>query len=86
WEGQKSVDITGNLDTKETHSTLYVANMKYFSRDYEQWVRFTVDSGNVVSSHTLDVERKVLRDEHVKERGGGYSHRPWVEVNLCVGR
>lgn len=84
-EGPKSVDITGNLDTKEEHSTLYVADMKYFSRDYEQWVRFTVDSGNVVSGHKLDIERKVLRDERVKERGGGYSHRPWVEVNLCIG-
>jgi hypothetical protein len=85
-EDKKSVEIIGNLDTKEPKTTLYVADMKYFSRDYEQWVRFTVDSGNVMSSHRLDIERKVLRDERVKERGGGFTHRPWVEVNLCIGK
>jgi hypothetical protein len=85
-EDKKSVEVTGVLDTSEPHSTLYVTDMKYFSRDYEQWVRFTVDSGNVVSGHVLDIERKVLRDEHVKQKNGSITHRPWVEVNLCIGK
>lgn len=86
FDGNKSVEVIGNLEAKEARSTLYVADMKYFIREGDQWVNFIVDNGHVLSHERLTLERKVLRDEHVKERGGGFQHRPWVEVTLCVGK
>jgi hypothetical protein len=85
-DGAKSLEIVGNLDGKEANSTLYVADMKYFVHDGDMWVSFTVDNGHVTSHEHLALQRQVMRDEHLKERGGGIQHRPWINLDLCIGK
>jgi hypothetical protein len=85
-DGQNSLEVTGDLDPRQDHSTLYVDDMKYYVSDGDMWVSFVVNSGTVLSGKRLTLQRKVLRDQHVKERGGGIMHRPWVEVSLCLGK
>jgi|GEM_PF-3104204 len=80
-----TIEVTAKLDSGAGSTSLHAVNVKYFQRDGDTWVRFTVDNGSVLPGNHLTLERLVLKDVKVKQPGGGIEHRPIVEVDLCLG-
>lgn len=83
--GAASIEVTAKLDGRDSASSLYAYNVKYFQKDGDTWVRFTVDNGSVLPGSRVTLERKVLKDTRHKQNGGGVEHRPLVSLDLCLG-
>ncbi len=83
--GAAKIEVVARLDTGADSSALHAVNVKYFSRDGATWVRFTIDNGSVLAGSRVTLERPVLKDVKVRQKGGGIEHRPLVEVDLCIG-
>ena len=49
------------------------------------WVRFIVDNGSVLPGIRVTLERPVLKDVKIKQKGGGVEHWPLIELDLCIG-
>jgi hypothetical protein len=78
--------VTAQLDAGFERTTLYALDIKYFDRDGQTWVRFTVDNGDVLPGQRASFARRVLRDQQIRLRNGGIEHRPQVALALCLGQ
>lgn len=83
--GVTPIEVLAKLDSGADVSALHAVNVKYFTRNGDTWVRFTIDNGSVLPGNHVTLERPVLKDVRIKQKGGGTEHRPLVEVELCVG-
>ena len=81
-----SIEVVARLDGSVTQSSLHAVGVKYFNRDGKTWVRFTIDNGSVLPGNRVTLEREVLKDVKLKQRGGGIEHRPLVRLGYCIGR
>lgn len=79
------IEVEARLEPGRAGSTLRAAEVKYFHRDGDTWVRFVIDNGSVMPGSRLAVERPVLEDSRVRQRDGSTEHRPVVSLPLCVG-
>ncbi len=80
------VEVKAKLDTGALTSSLHAEDIKYFERDDEDWVRFTIDlenerDGEVVSER---IERPVYR-KLLLSGAGGEDRRPAVLMKVCIG-
>lgn len=80
-----AVEVTAKFDTGADRSSLHAVDVKYFQRDGGTWVRFIVDNGSVLPGNRVTLERPVLKDVKIKQKGGGVEHRPLIELDLCIG-
>ena len=78
------IEVTARLDSGGA-SSLHAVDVKYFQRDGDTWVRFTIDNGSVLPGSHVILERKIIKDVKIRQKGGGVEHRPLVEVDLCIG-
>ncbi|MDI3260894.1 MAG: RimK/LysX family protein [Sinobacteraceae bacterium] len=85
-EDATPIVVTAQLDGRLERTTLYALDIKYFSRDGQTWVRFTVDNGDVLPGQRVTLSRRVLRDQQIRLRNGGIEHRPLVALDLCLGQ
>jgi len=83
--GDQPIEVTALLDVKARHSVLKVTSLKYVLHDNGPWVRFGVDSGDVVTLQQVRLDQPILHDHVVHIRGGGVRHEPVVALNICVG-
>ncbi|GAC1619461.1 MAG: hypothetical protein NVS9B10_00180 [Nevskia sp.] len=83
--GAASIEVTARLDGAGAASSLHAVDVKYFQRDSDTWVRFTIDNGSVLPGSRVTLERRIVKDVKLRQKGGGVEHRPLVEVELCVG-
>lgn len=83
--GDFSLEVTARLDPSAAGSSLQAVDVKYFQREGATWVRFTIDNGSVLPGSRITLEKRVLRDERVRQKGGGVEHRPQIELPLCIG-
>lgn len=81
-----SIEVVARLDGGVTQSSLHAVGVKYFNRGGTTWVRFTIDNGSVLPGNRVTLEREVLKDVKLKQRGGGIEHRPLVRLGYCIGR
>lgn len=79
------IEVVAKLDTGADRSALNAVDVKYFLRDGDTWARFVIDNGSVLPGNRVTVERLVLKDVKVRQRGGGIEHRPVVALEFCVG-
>ena len=79
------IEVVAKLDTGADRTSLNAVDIKYFLRDGDTWARFTIDNGSVLPGNRVTVERVVIRDVKLRQRGGGVEHRPVVAMDLCVG-
>lgn len=84
YSAYSTVDLIAKLDTGAERSALGVDDLKYFLREGETWVRFTLDNGSVLPGNRMTLERPVIEDVRIKLKGGGREHRPLVELTLCI--
>jgi hypothetical protein len=80
------IQIDADLDVKAGHSTLYAKDISYFNKDGDVWVSFVVDSGTVMSGNRTRLNRRVLKDQRIRERDDSVRHVPLVDVDICIGR
>ena len=83
--GPTPIEVIGALDPSAEYSVLNAEDIKYFQRNGDMWVRFTVDNGSVLQGNHIVLERPVLKDFKVRQRDGGYEHQPRVAIDLCLG-
>lgn len=81
-----SVEVPAALTGGGARTVLYAREIKYFFRDGGTWVRFTVDSGSVVTGKHLTIEKPLIKDERVRQKDGGIEHISRVQGELCIGR
>lgn len=83
--GTAPIEVAAKLDSGNAQTALHAQSMKYFQKEGDTWVRFTIDNGSVLPGNHITIERKVLKDIKVKQAGGGIEHRAVVELELCLG-
>lgn len=79
------IEITAKLDPGADHSSLRTDDLKYFQRDGDTWARFVIDNGSVLRGNRVTLERRIIKDVKVPQRGGGVEHQPLVALELCIG-
>jgi hypothetical protein len=73
--------MTAKLDTGAKTSSLHADDIDHFTKDGQEWVRFTlVDSDD---KKPLVVERPLIRTAYIKERMSRSSKRDVVKMALC---
>ena len=80
-----AIQIVARLDDAVKTSSLYASSTSYFTKDGDLWVSFVIDNGSVLPGNRTAIQRKVLKDQRVRARGGGIGHQPLVAVDICVG-
>lgn len=83
--------VPAKLDTGARTASLSAHNIQRFSRDGEDWVRFTP---NLKGYDGAPLERPLARVSRIKRRSDefepgdepGYSARPVIELDICLGR
>lgn len=83
--GNHPIEVTAVLDAKATHAVLKVESLKYVLHGNGTWVRFVVDSGNVITLQQARLDKPILRDHEVRMRDGGVRHEPVVALDICIG-
>ncbi len=74
--------VRAKLDTGAQTSSLNCECQQTFSRDGEQWVRFTLTNHK---GESVQVERKIHRVARIKQHGGGVQERLVVILGICLG-
>lgn len=80
-----AIEVVSRLDPAASRTTLRVSSLKYVLHGDGTWVRFQVDSGDVVTLRHVTYERRVEHDREVPLRDGGVRHEPEVSLDLCIG-
>lgn len=73
--------LTAKLDTGATTSSLHTDRIERFTKEGEDWVRFTLTGKE--DKKPLIVERPVVRTAYIKERNARSSKRDVVKLVLC---
>jgi len=80
--GDEGVVVSAKLDTGALTSSLHAADVRWFTRNGEDWVAFNVTDED---GRTVQFERKVLRVSRIKRQGADSQKRPTVEMAVCLG-
>jgi hypothetical protein len=80
--GEEGIVVNAKLDTGALTSSLHAADVRWFSRDGEQWVAFDVTAED---GRTVHFERKVVRISRIKRQGQDSDKRPTVMMEVCLG-
>lgn len=83
--GPPAIEIVAALDPSATHASLRVRSLKFQLHEDGTWVRFVVDSGDVVTLKHAVYEARVQQDRKIALRDGGLRHEPVVPLSFCVG-
>jgi hypothetical protein len=73
--------MNAKIDTGAKTSSLNARDIKEFSRNGEQWVRFTVTNRE---GGTVSIERRLRRVAVIKRHFGGKERRLVVRLGICV--
>jgi hypothetical protein len=73
--------VTAKLDTGAKTSSLHAGHIDHFTKDGQEWVRFTLMDSD--DKKPLVVERPLVRTAYVKERMARSSKRDVVKLTVC---
>jgi hypothetical protein len=80
--GDEGIVVSAKLDTGALTSSLHAADVRWFTRDGEEWVAFEVTEEG---GRTVRFERKVVRVARIKRQGADSQRRPTVVIGVCLG-
>ncbi len=83
--GSPSIEVEAQLEGGGENTVLLVQDIKYASGEGGMFVHFTIDNGEVMPGHSVNLSLPVLKDQHVHDRDGGTLHQPVVAMNFCIG-
>ncbi|MBJ9974246.1 ATP-dependent zinc protease [Pseudomonas sp. S75] len=89
--GDLDLEVAAKLDTGAKTASLSARDIKRFKRNGESWVRFYLA---IDAAHKHPIERPLARVSKIKRRAGdydpeqgkAYTHRPVIELNICMGQ
>lgn len=73
--------VTAKLDTGAKTSSLHTDQIDHFTKDGQEWVRFSLTGSD--DNKSIVVERPVVRTAYIKERQARSSRREVVKLLLC---
>lgn len=76
-----NIRITAKLDTGAKTSSLHADNIEHFTKNGEEWVRFTLTGTD--DDKSIAVERPLVRTVYIKERKTRATKRDVVKLVLC---
>jgi hypothetical protein len=76
------IELDAKLDSGAKNSSLHVERQRFFRRDGERWVRFTVEGEG---DRRVAFERKLLRKAAIRRHSGRSDIRPVVAIAICLG-
>ncbi len=77
-----SIQLPAKLDTGAESASLHAENMSLFSREKEDWVRFTITDP---TGENHPFEQKVHRLVKIKRHGQEPAERPVILLDICLG-
>ncbi|WP_194788324.1 ATP-dependent zinc protease [Pseudomonas sp. UFMG81] len=82
--------LKAKMDTGAYTASLSAKDIELFTRDGNEWVRFrlaTEDASNKVYEHEVSRISKIKNraDEDEEEEAPALSHRPVIDLELCLG-
>ncbi len=82
--------LKAKMDTGAYTASLSAKDIELFTRDGNEWVRFrlaTEDASNKVYEHEVSRISKIKdrADEDEEEEAPALSHRPVIDLELCLG-
>jgi len=84
---EKAIVVPGNLqlkvkrDTGALNSSLNAGQIEEFTRNDENWVRFSVTNWQ---THTATLEKKLIRTARIKEHDRASNQRPVIQLGICL--
>ncbi|HYE34949.1 ATP-dependent zinc protease [Methylocaldum sp.] len=76
-----NIRATAKLDTGAKTSSLHAGNVEHFTRNGQEWVRFTLTGTD--DNKSAVVERPLVRMAYIKERKSRATKRDVVSMVLC---
>jgi len=76
-----NIRITAKLDTGAKTSSLHADNIDHFTKNGQEWVRFTLTGTD--DNKSIVVERPLVRTVYIKERKSRATKRDVVNLMLC---
>ncbi|CAI8865275.1 ATP-dependent zinc protease family protein [Methylocaldum szegediense] len=76
-----NVRMTAKLDTGAKTSSLHADDIKHFTKNGQEWVRFTLTGSD--DEKSIIVERPLIRTVYIKERKSRATKRDVVSLQLC---
>lgn len=77
-----NIVLKAKIDTGAKTSSLDVDSLTFFSRQDEDWVRFTVTGEG---GKTIKLSLPVERSSRIRRAGAKIDERPVVKLGLCLG-
>ncbi len=74
--------VDAKIDTGALSSSLDAADIQPFSKDGEEWVRFTIHGNDNASRR---IERPIERTVHIRRAGVPLQRRYVVNIGVCIG-
>jgi len=75
--------LRAKIDTGARTSSLNAPKLVVFTRDGEQWARFSLTSHD---GRTVTLERKIIRFGKIKQKNNHPEKRPVILMGICIGR
>lgn len=75
--------FTAKLDTGAKTSSLHADKIEHFSKNGEDWVRFTLEDIEDRKQPPILVEKALVRTAIIKSHGAGASKRDVVMMTIC---
>ena len=87
----EDIQLDAKLDTGADSSSIDARNIDFFTKDGEEWVRFTVvktlDKKKHILEYPLERTAKIVSRIPAESLGSGRPHhrRPVIHMNVCIG-
>lgn len=79
--GQQGFMILAKLDTGADNSSINAVDVSSYSKDGQQWVRFTIENRH---GREAVIEKPVKKTVRIKTKEGGSQERMVIELNICL--
>jgi hypothetical protein len=75
--------LRAKIDTGARNSSLHAPSVTRFEKDGESWVRFSVKDHR---GEEATIERKIVRQARIKQKGEDSEKRPVITLGVCLGK
>lgn len=77
-----ALEIKAKVDSGATNSSLNCACTKFFAKNGQQWVRFSIRN---FRDESIVLEKQIVRYTGIKRHFGDVQKRPVINLGICMG-
>ena len=78
--GIPDMAINSKMDTGADMTSIHAINITHYTKNGEEWVRFTVRAGG----RGVIFRRRLVRTARIRRTGTAVVERPVVEIGICI--